>query len=494
MPRPPRPPIKPWLSPDFYFAVLDVQQIIQPTGYVFVVTTDVPCRLCMRWSTNPVQYHDYPRFLRGVYLHSDRYICFTAYHDNWQDEPGEGTIHTFTKLGWPSCQTRWFYFWGTKGVHVMNSTSCVFEKHFVTPPPPPIREYLPCWHNRHLYSSHGTWSTCRNGINVRKDGNYQRPNSELFTATTLVALYTITRSYLNFDTTGFPAHLSPVSARVGIYITSITGIAGDLVLTKGLWREPVVDTDWALQTNEITNLGQLAQNALVLNQYNWIPLNATGIAWLNHSSPEHRQHESFDWLKNAYFDLFHPRWFSQSFTPQTTHTITRAKVRIKKVGSPGTLHCEIYLAGSDHCPTGSRLAWDTVHPDYISTDTWGDWYEFNFGPGAALTAGTEYCVVLYLLAGNNANKVQWICATGNQYPNGIFCYSLNEGVTWTDYPGLHAYFIEYEELLEGQTNFCLRTSFDVSDVPPTPPQSQVAHFHSAQKGVGLYPILEVTFA
>lgn len=492
MPQPPRPPIKPWLSPDFYFAVLDVQQILQPTGYYFVVTTDVPCRLCMRWTTNPPQYHNYPRFLRGVYMHSDRYICFTAYNDNWQQEPGEGTTHTFIKLGWPSCQTRWFYFWGTKGVHVMASTSCIFEKHFTAPPPPPVTEYLPCWHNRRMYSRHGTWSTARNGFNVRKDGDYQRPLSQLDATTSLIATYLINRSYLNFNTkVGMPAD-PVVSARVGIWITSLTGITGDLVLTKGLWREPVVDTDWALQTNEVANLGQLAQGALVLNQYNWIPLNAAGIAWLNSSMPENKQHESYDWQKNAYLDLYHPRWFSQSFTPQTSHKITRMKVRIKKVGSPGHCRCELYLAGVDHCPTGAYLARDSIHPDFFSTDTWGDWLEYHWDPGVDVIAGVEYCVVLYILGGNSTNKVQWIGCTANQYPNGTFCYSLNAGVSWTDYPNHHTYFIEYEEQLEGQTNFCLRTSYDVGDAPPGAGVTQSAVFHSAQKGVGFYPILEVT--
>lgn len=72
-------------------------------------------------------------------MHGNRYFCFTAYTDNEQEEAGDTTIHTFIKHNWPHCQTRYFYFIGTRFGLPSPSTTPVFEKHFnqAEAPPPP---------------------------------------------------------------------------------------------------------------------------------------------------------------------------------------------------------------------------------------------------------------------------------------------------------------------------------------------------------------------
>lgn len=93
----------------------------------------------MRWSTNPPQYHTVPSLRRGVYMHGNRYFCFTVYKDNEQEEAGDTTIHTFIKHNWQHCETRYFYFIGERFGLPSPSTSPVFEKHFdqAKAPPPP---------------------------------------------------------------------------------------------------------------------------------------------------------------------------------------------------------------------------------------------------------------------------------------------------------------------------------------------------------------------
>jgi hypothetical protein len=62
-------------------------------------------------------------------MHGDLYICFTAYHDNEQEEAGDTLVHTFIKVDWPVCQTRYFYFYGSIAGEMCVSTSAVFALH-----------------------------------------------------------------------------------------------------------------------------------------------------------------------------------------------------------------------------------------------------------------------------------------------------------------------------------------------------------------------------
>lgn len=116
------------------FSVRDIQQTIQLTGYIITVTTDVPCNLYMRWTLDKPRTHKDPVLRRGVYYPQKVRFCFVEYDDNWQEEEGDTLVHTFIKLGWPECQTRWFYFWGFIGGVLSPSESPLFEKHFKLPP------------------------------------------------------------------------------------------------------------------------------------------------------------------------------------------------------------------------------------------------------------------------------------------------------------------------------------------------------------------------
>ncbi|MBA7584112.1 hypothetical protein ES708_26065 [subsurface metagenome] len=122
----------------------------------------------------------------------------------------------------------------------------------------------------------------------------------------------------------------------------------------------------------------------------------------------------------------------------------------------------------------------------------GAWYLIDLGTGTPTPVGTEYCVILEAPGSNSSNYVAWIGATNSQYPNGLHSLSDNNGSTWSPQATRDCYFIEYSADQVGGTNFCLRTSFDVSNVPPTPGLTQAIAFHSAQKGEGYLPLLEVT--
>jgi len=144
------------------FSLRGIEQTIQTTGYIIVVTTDVPCHLFMRWTLEKPRTHKDPVLRRGVYFPEAVRFCFVEYEDNEQEEAGDTLIHTFIKLDWPVCQTRYFYFWGTVAAEVSPSESPLFHKHFkgiewglifkepwsepgVIPPPEFELEYLEPW-------------------------------------------------------------------------------------------------------------------------------------------------------------------------------------------------------------------------------------------------------------------------------------------------------------------------------------------------------------
>ncbi|MBA7675403.1 hypothetical protein ES703_83636 [subsurface metagenome] len=484
-----------------FISVRDVTQTQIITGYRIVVTTDIPCHLYMRWSINPPEYHTVPSYRRGVFMHGDRYFCFTAYRDNEQEEPGDTLFHTFIKTGWPHCQTRYFYFWGMVGALVCKSTTAVFKKHFSTPG---LGDSLATLHNRHMTSSHGTWTTARNGFGVHKDRLYQRPNDQLIVGTRLNASYEITRAYQSFHTTDLPPAKTIIAAQLGLYVTSKTGTTGLVVITKGLWDEPVTPADWWLQTDETIGLGYIPQLDIVPGRYNWIDFNSIGLAWLNNSDLMLKQHESFDWRKTTFGGCFGPNRHSQSFTPLTTHRLRKVKLRLKKVGDAGFFLVDLREAGPDGCQTGDLLAQDYSYAVMLSDASWGDWYEFTFPHYVEVQAGHTYAFIVWAPDGNASNRVDWVASTFTRYLGGHLCYSLDDGYTWTPLPTYGAYFIEYEvyRITEGVvlprykvggTNLCIRTNYDAANVPPGPGIRQEIKYYSAQKGEGFLPILRVYF-
>jgi len=119
-----------------HWAVLTIGYVLTATGYIIIVVTDVPCHLFMRWTTQEPGIHHIPVFQRGVAMHTDIRACVVVFEDNEQEEPGDTIVHTFKKPDWPSCQTRWFYFHGTIAGDPTPSTTAIFKKHRIAPPPP----------------------------------------------------------------------------------------------------------------------------------------------------------------------------------------------------------------------------------------------------------------------------------------------------------------------------------------------------------------------
>lgn len=94
-----------------------------------VVTTESACHLYMRWTLEPPLKHKISRVVRGITLSTETRYCFVAWHENEQIEDGDTLVHTFVKPNWPICQTRYFYFIGSKQRIESPSASPIFFYH-----------------------------------------------------------------------------------------------------------------------------------------------------------------------------------------------------------------------------------------------------------------------------------------------------------------------------------------------------------------------------
>lgn len=128
---PPDPPPDPVIS---NWAPLTIASSYRVDGLEIVITTDIPVHLYMRWTTEEPLKHPQAEYRRGILVPIGTRYCFVAWEENEQLEPGDTLIHTFLKDNWPVCQTRWFYFIGTKQAEEQPSASPIFVYHRGEPP------------------------------------------------------------------------------------------------------------------------------------------------------------------------------------------------------------------------------------------------------------------------------------------------------------------------------------------------------------------------
>jgi len=109
------------------WALLDLTESEVATGFHLIATTDVPCHLFCRMSKAEPLTHPIPVMVRGTTWRTDVRFCFTVFEDNEQSEPGDTLVHTFIKVPWPICETRWFYFIGTISGQFSPSETAIFK-------------------------------------------------------------------------------------------------------------------------------------------------------------------------------------------------------------------------------------------------------------------------------------------------------------------------------------------------------------------------------
>lgn len=131
---------------------------------------------------------------------------------------------------------------------------------------------------------------------------------------------------------------------------------------------------------------------------------------------------------------FGVQWLGQTFTPAIAHKIESVKLKLYRVGSPGTITVSIRATDGGGDPTGADLCSGTTDGNVITTNTNGAWYEITFTTGTNLSIGTIYAIVFRATAGDASNKV--LVRHDNSSPSyagGEYEISGDSGSSWTPF-------------------------------------------------------------
>lgn len=164
--------------------------------------------------------------------------------------------------------------------------------------------------------------------------------------------------------------------------------------------------------------------------------------------------DSFTATTGASADNSDGSWHAQTFITNSAYTISDVKVKIKRVGSPGTCTVSIRATSSD-LPTGSDLTSGDVDCSAISTGF--ALVDVALTP-YALTGSTTYAIVLRSATHDASNYIAWDGASTNAYTNGRWAYSNNSGSTWTGGGNYDMGFETYSASAGGGTTTTTATS------------------------------------
>jgi hypothetical protein len=124
-------------------------------------------------------------------------------------------------------------------------------------------------------------------------------------------------------------------------------------------------------------------------------------------------------------------WKGQTFTPASNYTIGSVELYLAKVAGathPGTITVGIRTT-SGGLPTTTVLCSGTTNGNTLPDTPGKEWRSISFGAGAALTAGTVYCIVI-TGTGSGVDAALWRYATAGGYAGGHADYYNG---SWNDY-------------------------------------------------------------
>ncbi len=136
-------------------------------------------------------------------------------------------------------------------------------------------------------------------------------------------------------------------------------------------------------------------------------------------------------------------WMAQTFTTQTIHLIAKVKLKLFRVGDPGTVIVSI-KATTDDEPSGADLCSGEIEGNVITEDGGGDWYEISLGDGFTFNKETKYAIVVKAPDGDTNNKISWRAdITDPTYARGYYCVSSNSGESWDKFETIDCMFEEW---------------------------------------------------
>jgi len=133
--------------------------------------------------------------------------------------------------------------------------------------------------------------------------------------------------------------------------------------------------------------------------------------------------------ENSEIEPYSNTWHAQTFTPQTSHDLTKIILHGKKYGNPTDFIVSIKETNIDGLPTGDDLVSKSILASSIPTE-FGE-ITIVFDTQISLTAGTKYAIVFRCPDGDGLNKPSIQFYDLSAYPRGDWAESADSGATWT---------------------------------------------------------------
>ncbi len=121
-------------------------------------------------------------------------------------------------------------------------------------------------------------------------------------------------------------------------------------------------------------------------------------------------------------------WWSQTFTTDSSFTVSGIKLKTYRVGSPGTVTVSIRTSSGGK-PTGADLTSGTFDGDTVTEDTDGEWTSVSV-TGYSLSASTVYAIVYRATAGDGSNIIYAKSDAASGYTGGFRTFSTDSGSVW----------------------------------------------------------------
>ncbi len=134
---------------------------------------------------------------------------------------------------------------------------------------------------------------------------------------------------------------------------------------------------------------------------------------------------------NTAVPVYGPYWVCQTFTPVRSHYLNYVALYLYKAGYPSyTMTISVYSVGRQppadwHCPLQHHFCGILLDHETAT------WYDYWFSSGCALSAGTEYALVISGDGGDATNRALVRVYTASAYAAGQRGASSDGGTTWT---------------------------------------------------------------
>lgn len=134
-------------------------------------------------------------------------------------------------------------------------------------------------------------------------------------------------------------------------------------------------------------------------------------------------------VSNNGINIYGNNWYGQTFqTSSNTSRLLGLKLKLQKIGTPGSVIHVFVFETSSGLPIGTSLIDVLISPSTINN--WSDEYTINFSSPVTVSASTTYAFVIAFGNASDTDNVKVYYQDSNVYANGNFISSPTAGSTW----------------------------------------------------------------